>query len=210
MAIATSIELTMAYRLYRYICKNLQSSKLNLGDKMEIVKHPTKSPEEIVKQLRLAGSTNPLVGLVMKKFADRIRNRNTVTPGAIKLAMSKNDHNYPKVQYAEVLKLLASVGLGKLDLGPRGQIRALNRIPLDLKVIGQMYHRNIPLTPLEHEVSPLPIISKQTPQAELNTVDLIVKVAGQQVPFAGVNDLDNEELGAFLQSFFALCRKFNK
>lgn len=179
---------------------------------MEIVNHTLKSSEEIVKQLRLAGKSNPLVGLVMRKFAERIRNRNTVTPGALKLAMSKDDHNRPRVQYAEILRLLASVGLGKLELGPKGQIRALMRIPLDLKVIGEMYHREVPLTALENEISPLPVIPNAPTETkvEANTINIIVKVGGQQVPIAGANNLNNEELGAFLQGFFALCRKYNK
>ncbi len=175
---------------------------------MEITKQNRKSPNEIVNRLRLAGESNSLLGMVMKKFSTRMRNRDVLTPGALKLAMSKDDHNYPKQRYAEILKLLASVGLGKLELGPRGQVRALNRIPLDLKIIGQMYLRE-DMTGLEKAINS-PVEEIEFKKSPPNSVTLSIMIEGKKVDFPGLKDLDQEALGEFIVKFFELCRKFTE
>lgn len=181
---------------------------------MEITRSQIKNQNEIVNQLKRASEDNTLLLMVLKKFTTRVRNRSVLTPAALKLAMTKDGLNFPKSHYSAILKLFASLGIGKLDLGPRGQVRALNRIPVDLKALGEMVSGTRPVPAAEAPFSS--IIAPELPSNDIDgfklrySAHLIVNIKGQPVQFGGVTSLDTEDLGDFLIRFTELCRKYSK
>lgn len=183
---------------------------------MELTRH-VRNQSEVVNSLKRAADENTLLLMVLKKFKTRVRNRNVLTPAALKLAMTKDGLNFPKSRYSEILTFLSSLGLGKLELGPRGQVRSLNRIPVDLRVIGEMVTGDQQDSPVSSEIAFPSIVAADS--VSTNEMDgfklsysahLVVNIKGQPVKFGEVTNLDAEDVGEFLIKFMELCRKYSK
>lgn len=176
------------------------------------LKKPT---AQISDMIREEAARNNLFALVCTMFASRERNRNTLTPAALKLAMSKRDLNYPKSRYSDILRFMASLGLGKLDIGPRGQVRALNRIPINLKSIGNMVtgspKQEAPIIPSQQAQPAQKMVTKaKTGDFQIAYTPRLTLVIGkEELPIPGVKKIDPNKLGEFIQGFQELCREFS-
>lgn len=164
----------------------------------------TKSVENMgfIKSFRQEAQANPLFMMVMKKFAERLRNRNTLTPAALKLALSKDDLNYPKGRYSDILKFMAKQGVGHLELGPRGRIEALNRIQVNLRELGVAVLAEQPIE-VPPEINEMPKIPKQVSYE----VQLLI---GVDIKMPGVQNLSPDDLSDFISKFFRLCQRYGK
>lgn len=91
---------------------------------------------ELLSVLVKEAESNPASNAVFHVFALRKRARNSVTLTSLFNKMKKEGFDYAKSDYTPVLKLLASIGLGELDVGPKGNVRGLKNIKVTLQSIG--------------------------------------------------------------------------
>lgn len=91
---------------------------------------------EIVDSLKKEATVNPVANAVFHVFATRERARSVLTLQALQRRMKREQFTYPVSKYAELLKLMSSLGLGKLDIDPKGRIRSLKEIKASLQSIG--------------------------------------------------------------------------
>lgn len=73
---------------------------------------------------------------VFKAFAARERTRQQVTLDSLFITMMREGSAYARDQYAEVLKTLAHLGVGTLELDSKKRVVALKNIKITLQSIG--------------------------------------------------------------------------
>ncbi len=91
---------------------------------------------EIVAKLREAAK-DPFYQSVFIVFALRERARHMLTIEGLDARMKKENFEYPREKYRELLKFLAIIGLGQLKTGHKGQAVAVDKIPYTLQSIGK-------------------------------------------------------------------------
>lgn len=92
---------------------------------------------ELISRLRTEASTNPAANAVFHMWALRLRARFTVTIGSLSAKMRAEGFHYTNGDYANLLKFLAGLGFGTLDVSPTGRIKALKDINITLQSIGK-------------------------------------------------------------------------
>lgn len=93
--------------------------------------------KEVIDTLRIESKSDPVVNAVLTMFGARERARDRVTLHALTQRMKDEGFVYDQASYIKVLKLLAKLGLGKLDIDPAGRVRALREVKVTLQSIGQ-------------------------------------------------------------------------
>lgn len=93
--------------------------------------------DKLVIALREEANKNPVFNTICRVLASRYRTRQQITMQALKATMKKQGLEFTKQQYEDVLKFMARVGIGHLDKGPRGRIRALKGIKVTLQSVGK-------------------------------------------------------------------------
>lgn len=172
----------------------------------------TKSPSpELISKIKQEALTSDVLKAVLMKFSTRLRNRATITPAGMKLALHKDGTNFTKNDYGNVLKFLADVGVGTLETGPRGQVKSLNKIKLDLKTIGSMVLGTPSASAELPAVTVEPVhVSSISERPGPYSVELVIDMDGEFVKFPGMSDLAPSELGKFLLKFARICQKASK
>lgn len=92
---------------------------------------------EVIESLKKEAATNPMAKAIFEMWCQRKRARNSVTVGALKQRMDGLGYKYPIAVYQNLLQFLAKLGFGKLESGPKGNIRALREVRTTLQSIGQ-------------------------------------------------------------------------
>lgn len=103
---------------------------------MQLQTETKQSPKDVISKLRAEASKNQAFKAVCQGFAIRDRTRAQITIHSLYSKMLKEGFKYTRQDYVGVLKTLAGLGLGKLELSPRGKIRALKGITVKLQDIG--------------------------------------------------------------------------
>jgi hypothetical protein len=93
---------------------------------------------ETVQKLTNEAKVNPVWNAVAHVFALRERARSQVTVTALEQRMKDEGFEFGREDYENVLKLLASVGVGKLVRDTKGRINALVDIKVTLQSIGKV------------------------------------------------------------------------
>lgn len=181
------------------------------------------SPKEVVTRLRQKASEDPIFKSVAQGFAIRERSRNQVTIASLTQKMNKEGFNYTRQDYVDVLKFLANLGFGRLDLSPKGKVRALKDIPMTLQSIGMAAVANS--TDFDRQsISkaqaklPIPKVDERVAKAHAKTIagkigmnqvkksykaQLIVHFAKDEVTtFELPNGITEQQLGSFLARYY--------
>ena len=91
----------------------------------------------IVTVLRQEAARSKVFNNVCRLFANRQRSRAQVTIHSLHASMHKQGLVYTKQELMEVLRFLADLGVGRLDLNRNNKIRALKDIKITLQSIGE-------------------------------------------------------------------------
>lgn len=91
---------------------------------------------EQISALRTEAARNPVAKDVFVMFASRARTRQTVNLVALERRMEAEGFKHTRAEYQAVLKFLANLGFGKLDLGSRGRIKGLKEVKVTVQSIG--------------------------------------------------------------------------
>jgi hypothetical protein len=91
-----------------------------------------------IERLTTEAKSNPVWNAVAHVFALRERARSQVTIQALMQKMREEGFNWDRKDYEQVLRLLASVGVGRLVSDSKGRPLALVDIKLTLQSIGKV------------------------------------------------------------------------
>lgn len=133
----------------------------------------TSQPQDLVTKLRNQASKDKAFNAVCHIFAMRERSRAQVTLSSLMATMLREGFSFDRKQYVEVLKFLASVGLGRLDAEKNGRVKALKDIKVTLKSVGLAAVSKqdaLDKASFSNTFKPLPSVSAQQPQGEAESV----------------------------------------
>lgn len=109
--------------------RGMTSSTNNKGSNMKQL--------EVITKLREEAKKNPVANAFFLNCAMRRRSRSTVTLHSLLQKMKNEGFNFTSKQYEEVIKLLASLEIGKLDTDYKGRVRGLKDIGITLQSLGK-------------------------------------------------------------------------
>ncbi len=92
---------------------------------------------KVVDVLRSETKSKPAVSAVMHVFAMRKRARSNITVGGLDQKMRTEGFNFPRSEYAKIIRMLSDLGFGKLDVDSKGRVRALKEVKVTLQSIGE-------------------------------------------------------------------------
>lgn len=156
--------------------------------------------KHLIETLKAEAPKDATLNAVLHMFAARERARAQVTLAALSNRMKEEGFSYDRADYARVLKLLANLGVGRLDTGQNGQVRALKDVKVTLQSIGnvsvgsgttieQLSFRNrfqrIPVVEAAPPRAPTPVTSK-SPEIKLELADYGHRPRVQPRPPEGV------------------------
>lgn len=192
------------------------SSKLNESD--------------IIAALKKEASTNPVFNSVCHVFAMRERARQQVTVPSLRFRMQVEGFDYTKEQYVNVLRYMASLGIGVLAFDRNKEVKALIQINITLQSIGNVavglgnkldsFKSQVepklkmkPITMHNHTTVPLPTkpvlpvtkekVLTQPSFTDTLAVSLIVYVDGKPVTFNLPKGLTTKEFGEVLADLYS-------
>lgn len=90
----------------------------------------------MVDALEKEANTNPAARAVFTMWSKRKRARHMASVSAIKQRLKLDGLEFPTSNYVSMLKLLASLGIGKLEINQKGRVVALREIRTTLQSIG--------------------------------------------------------------------------
>lgn len=92
--------------------------------------------KELVGKLKEIAK-DPVANAVLHVLALRQRTRKEITVSGLSLRMGRENYKYTRAQLAQVLKSLASLGLGVLHTDAKGRPKALKDIKISLQSVGR-------------------------------------------------------------------------
>lgn len=92
--------------------------------------------KQLIETLKLETAKDPVTSAVLHMFAARERAREQVTIPALVNRMKEEGFLYAPGEYGRVLRLLAGLGVGRLDTDSSGKVRALKDVKVTLQSIG--------------------------------------------------------------------------
>lgn len=93
--------------------------------------------EAMVLKLKDESKTDPTLNAVVHDFALRRRTRSQITLHALEQRMKLEGFTWTRDQCRNVLKLLGSCGVGKIDTDKEGNVIAIRDIKVTLQSIGR-------------------------------------------------------------------------
>lgn len=148
-----------------------------------------KNPKEISLRLREEANKNKVFHSICGIFALRERTRRQISIVNLIMVTRKEGFEFTRVQLEDVLKFLASLGIGRLDYAKKNRLRALKDIRVTLQSIGlaalakqeTLTKFNIPTEFMSLEK---PVIESKGIKEETMKVTLLVELnPGHQVAF---------------------------
>lgn len=92
--------------------------------------------KELIQTLAAETSKDPTLNAVLHMFAARDRARAQVTLQALAARMKEEGFSYEDAEYIRVLRLLAKLGVGRLETDSSGRVKALKDVKVTLQSIG--------------------------------------------------------------------------
>lgn len=171
--------------------------------------------KQVVESLKQM-ATKKVANDVFHAWALRDRTRQVVTVEALAQRMKKEGYDYPQHEYAAILRQLSNMGLGRLETGAGGKVRALKDVKLTLQSIGKAAVGDAPLQgwharnrfghliastdrapELVQEPAPKPVEAPKTPSIAMG-VTLVLSVNGKAVTIPVPDGLTVQEVGALV------------
>lgn len=183
---------------------------------------------DVINRLKQEAASNPAFNAVCHVFALRERARHQVTVQALDYRMRKEGFNFDKSQYANILKILGELGIGRVDHDRNGNVTALRDVKTTLQSIGksavsgqvtklQNYNRRHTFSELAAvaekltgkkmakrlslPVAPISDDTRTTAPKVEYPVSLTVVIGGKPVNFRVPTNLSAEEIAALVIRF---------
>lgn len=168
---------------------------------------------ELVESLKYELETNKVSNAVFHVFALRQRARNDITLESLAIKMKSEGFNYPASELAHVLKFLANVGVGRLELDSRGRVKALRDIKIKLQSIGQaacgqvsrvdmnkQRHRftTLPMKSMAHDIV---MPSKPVQQVNQTPVQVTLEFNGKPMSFNFPKHFNERDIAEVISRF---------
>lgn len=96
----------------------------------------TRKAAPIAERIQMEVAKNKAFADVCKVWAARERTREEVTLANLRVVMHREGYHHKRERYVDVLKFLASIGVGQLYKSANGQVRSLKNIRTKLQSIG--------------------------------------------------------------------------
>lgn len=93
--------------------------------------------EEIVKTLRTKAKDDPIASAMFHVMAYRQRNRHNMTTRGLYYKLRKEGFKYQEKDLVPLFRLLADLGLAKLDVNHRGKVEAIKDFKTPIQKIGE-------------------------------------------------------------------------
>lgn len=98
-----------------------------------------KSNEQVVEAIKARAKTDVVFNAMCVVFAERIRTRSDIAVSSLIQKMKvKGFKDFTKDQYVDCLRFMADLDLGIISKSPRGKVKRLKNISVDLKSIGEV------------------------------------------------------------------------
>lgn len=95
------------------------------------------STKEMIEKLKAEQSHNKVASAVFHMFAMRQRSRHQITTRSLYYAMRGEGYKFSPSDYSQVLKFLATIGVGELEVDRKGRVKALKNVKVTLKSLGE-------------------------------------------------------------------------
>lgn len=185
---------------------------------------------KLIETLKTEAGKDKTTSDVLHMFAVRGRARHRVTVDGLKQRMKREGFDHDNDSYRKVLKLLQTVGVGRLEVDAKGRIRALTDIRLTLQSIGKAAlgteaalksfrkrasYSKLPTLPAaevkkalkvtNEPYAPLPVIvASQEPARTIpsfSSVGLTVMIGEHRITIPLSGDLTSQEIAAIAERF---------
>lgn len=173
----------------------------------------------VVALLRQQVANSPVFSAVMHKFALRERARAQVTLHSLVQTMHNEGFEHDRLEYAEVLKVLGKLGLGRVEYDNKKRLIALKDIKTSLQSIGmaavsksdklskvrfQNRFKKLPEVPLETHTTP-PVTRDDVKAVNIRyPAKLTVQFSKDEIEtFDLPGGLSPKEVGLMLSSAYA-------
>lgn len=93
--------------------------------------------KDVLSRLKEEANKNETHREVFKMWSERERAREQVTLAALSQRMESRGHHFSRDSYRQVIKLMSSLGLGKLVTDSRGRPKAVTGLKYTLQSIGR-------------------------------------------------------------------------
>lgn len=93
--------------------------------------------QNVIETLRTQATSDPVTNAVLHMWALRKRTRNEVTINGLASKMKKEGFHHSRDQYVPLLRLMSTLGLGKLQTNHRGRVVALKQVETTLQSLGR-------------------------------------------------------------------------
>lgn len=165
--------------------------------------------KEVISTLKLEAKKSPAADAVFHVWALRKRARSIVTLAALDQKMRQEGFHYAKSDYAPLLKLLASLGVGHLSIDSKGRVVALKDIKTTLQSLGKAicegeasnvktFRKRARFTPVPAHIAPeAPQVKQPMPGLRVQ-LSIVVNDKAVRLPTEG---LSPEEIALLLGQF---------
>ena len=178
-----------------------------------------RNPKAVVDRLREEAQQNPVFNAVATWLATRDRTRQQITMSHLRITMQREGFNFKREQYEDVLKFLATLGIGRIELD-RGQISALKDIRVTLQSVGTaalgteskldkfapaINFQSLPVKPAppKPQAKPPTLAAPLKPEPPSYATSLVVQIDGNTVTFPLPKGLTTSELGYLLNQLYS-------
>jgi hypothetical protein len=169
--------------------------------------------KEVIQTLKEEAATDQVFADVCHMWTKRMRSRNQVTIKALAQRMVEAGMPTHKPgEYGRVLKVLANLGFGRIEMDRRGDVKALKDIKITLSSIGEVavgkalslksfklrnrYRRMQVPAPTTPSAVPHKVIRKPEPAAPIG---LVVKINEKSVNIPLPDSLSDEEMAGLIR-----------
>lgn len=166
---------------------------------------------QVVQTLKQQAS-DPVANAVFHMWALRKRARNEVTINGLHARMKAEGFVHSKTQYEPLLKLMATLGLGKLSTDAKGRVIALREVKTTLQSLGRAvcetksaptlkrYQPKTKFRSLQLEHAEPVKASEETPVTRADT-SITVTVDSKSMTFPIDKEVSDEEAGYLVGKF---------
>lgn len=162
--------------------------------------------EQKIEILRKEAAGNKAANALFHAFAVRQRARFRINMNTLVVKMKHEGYEYSSSDYAPVLKLMADLGFGSLDIDSKGRIKGLKDIKTTLQSIGKAACGEMGyLSPSKHRNRFLKIgtVQREAPKPtaikSLEEINISMSVGGKQVKVSMPGDLDPLEIARIIE-----------
>lgn len=162
--------------------------------------------KQVIDRLREESKKSPVLTAVLVYFGSRKRARGTLSAQVLQRSMAREGFTYSHNDYAKVLELLASLGLGKINRDSRGRIKGLKEVTVTFQSIGKAV--------IDEAERPLAIFNKRERYSKVLTLmsgiapakspmpkTVRVKIGKKTLPIEVPNDFDVQDIIELFSKF---------